>query len=113
MPNPDAYSRMGTVGYPRAPKWRRVLYGFRDAWKPWEDEQTQEAFERSRDAAVEVLRNSDWVRKDHEEYDDLWCAIDDLKDSPDADVADEALWTIYNMADDERVWIALEGETPR
>lgn len=67
-------------------------------------------FASKRDRLVALLLDSDWYRDqgsdDDERMDsELGQAIQDLRDSPTTKDADEALWSIYNLADDDRAWL--------
>lgn len=80
-------------------KWRLEVKGW---GKLIEDESMP--YEAKRDALAKLLRESAWL-KSKEEDSDLEMAILDLEDSPSEEDADQAIWSIYNMADDEGVWL--------
>ena len=61
-------------------------------------------WEEKRDKLAILLRSSQWFKVTGEDS-DLDMAIMDLEDSPSDDDAEQALWTIYNLADEDRVWL--------
>lgn len=67
-------------------------------------------FASRRDRLVALLLESDWYRdqgSDDDERTDseLGQAIQDLRDSPTITDTDQAIWSIYNLADDQRAWL--------
>ena len=63
-----------------------------------------------RDRLVALLLDSDWYHDqgsdDDERLDsELGQAIQDLRDSPTITDTDQAIWSIYNLADDQRAWL--------
>lgn len=59
-------------------------------------------WDAKRDKLVGILKASSWYK---DEDDELGMAVMDLEDSPTIEDADEAIWQIYNLADDNRVWL--------
>lgn len=64
-------------------------------------------YEAKRDALAKLLRESAWFKMiDQAGVDDrLENAILDLEASPTESDADQAIWSIYNLADDDGVWL--------
>ncbi len=67
-------------------------------------------FASRRDRLVALLLGSDWYRDqgsddDEREHSDLGLAIQDLRDSPTITDLDQAIWSIYNLADDQSAWL--------
>ena len=59
-----------------------------------------------RDGLVKLLRGSDWYNdQDDPEKSDLEYAIKDLEDAVENDDIDNALWEIYNLADNDKAWL--------
>jgi hypothetical protein len=70
--------------------------------------ESDDPFEVQRDKLVVLLRDSEWFKapKDEYEQDELESAIDDLEYAQSAGEADDdALYRIYNQADEQRVWL--------
>jgi hypothetical protein len=66
-------------------------------------------FEAKRSVLVALLRGSAWFEadKDEDAQEELEWAIDDLECSESAEDADnDALHRIYNLADEQRVWLS-------
>jgi hypothetical protein len=63
-------------------------------------------FEERRDAIVAVLRGSAWL-KGYDEFDWVPEIVDNLADASDADEFDGWWDELYDMADTDRVWIAI------
>lgn len=66
-------------------------------------------FLAQRDQLVALLRGSEWFRaeKDEDTQEELEWAVDDLECSESAEDADnDALYRIYNQADEQRVWLS-------
>ena len=66
-------------------------------------------FPAQRDQLVALLRGSAWFKadKDEDAQEELEWAIDDLECSKSAEDADnDALYRIYNLADEQRVWLS-------
>jgi hypothetical protein len=61
-------------------------------------------FEQSRDAIVARLRSSAWLTG-RDEFDELVCAVEELSEAPSVSDFDQVWDLIYDIADDERVWI--------
>lgn len=78
-------------------KWRIEIRGW---GKVIQDDSLE--WDAKRDKLVGILKASAWYK---DEDDDLGMAIMDLEDSPTIEDADEAIWSIYNLADDDRVWL--------
>lgn len=82
-------------------KWRIEIHGW---GKVIGDDDLD--WDVKRDKLVGLLKASSWYK---DEDDDLGMAVMDLEDSPTIEDADEAIWQIYNLADDNRVWLDPEG----
>ena len=82
-------------------KWRIEIHGW---GKVIGDDDLE--WDVKRDKLVGLLKASSWYK---DEDDDLGMAVMDLEDSPTIEDADEAIWQIYNLADDDRVWLDPEG----
>ncbi len=92
------------------PQWKYNLQGFKDALRLAEDDERR--WPEARDKAVQVLLDSKWYRDQGDEplereYSDLGDLIAELKASDDIDWADEVIERIYDLADDERVWLGI------
>lgn len=61
-------------------------------------------FEQRRDAIVKRLRASAWLAG-RDESDELVCAVNELADAEDGDEFDGPWDLIYDIADEDRVWI--------
>ena len=71
--------------------------------------ESEEKFAVRRDKLVALLRESKWFGADKGEYeqDELESAVDDLEYCESAEEADDdALYRIYNQADEQRVWLS-------
>jgi hypothetical protein len=70
--------------------------------------ESEAPFEAKRSALVALLRGSEWFKViDQAGIDDeLEFAILDLEESPSEEDADQAIWSIYNLADSDRVWLS-------
>src|SRR6185437_5657125 len=62
------------------------------------------SFERRRDEIVRILRASGWLTG-RGEFDELVMLVDDLAECPTIRDFDVTWDQIYDVADDERVWI--------
>ena len=82
-------------------KWRIEIHGW---GKVIGDDDLE--WDVKRDKLVGLLKASSWYK---DEDDDLGMAVMDLEDSPTIEDADEAIWQIYNLADDDPVWLDPEG----
>lgn len=71
-----------------------------DVWK-----NPELSFEERRDAIVSRIKSSNW----YGEGDDLTLAdiVDGLSEAEDADDFDDAWDALYDLADEDRVWIDL------
>jgi hypothetical protein len=63
---------------------------------------------------VDLIQQSDWYRDQgsddaEREYSDLGQALQDLRDAPDRDTAQEAITEIYDLADDQLAWLYPAG----
>ena len=65
-----------------------------------------EVFKKRRDAWIKALTASAWY-KGHDEATDLWNVVDEARDAESAEHFDMCLETIYDEADDDRVWIEV------
>lgn len=94
------------------PVWERTVRGFRDILQRHDDDDVVQ----TRGDLVQVLKASSWYKK-ADEYGELWTLLDELVDvgNPEIDW-DEGynaqkhlnglLDAIYDLADEERVWLA-------
>lgn len=93
------------------PVWERTVRGFRDILHRHDGDVIQ-----TRGDLVQVLKNSSWY-KNADEYGELWLLLDELADvgNPEIDWDDDydperhlndMLSAIYDLADEERVWLA-------
>lgn len=92
------------------PGWKYNLQGFADAVKQAHDDEVR--WESARDAAVKVLLESKWYADQGEEelereYSDLGELIGELKAADELYWAEGVIERIYDLADDERVWLGL------
>lgn len=55
-------------------------------------------------AVATRLRNSNWYRTS-DEFSNLRGAVEELEDVEDADDFDAVMETIYDLADDDRIWL--------
>jgi hypothetical protein len=71
--------------------------------------ESEAPFEARRSVLVALLRGSEWFKaeKDEDAQEELEWAIDDLECAGSAGEADDdALYRIYNQADEQRVWLS-------
>jgi len=71
--------------------------------------ESEDKFAVRRDKLVALLRGSEWFKaeKDEDAQEELEWAIDDLECASSAREADDdALYRIYNQADEQRVWLS-------
>jgi uncharacterized Zn finger protein len=66
-------------------------------------------FEQTRDAFVKALEGSDWFKR-QEEGDELHQLWDEIKDAEDADHFDLCLDGIYDLADEDRIWVWFDTQ---
>ena len=82
------------------PEWKSEIKGWGSIIE------SDDEFPVQRDKLVALLRDSDWFKSQDEDSDLAW-AVDDLEYSQSAQEADEdALYRIYKLADDDRVWLS-------
>lgn len=93
------------------PVWDRTVRGFRDILQRHDDDIVQ-----TRGDLIQVLKNSSWY-KNAAEFGELWTLLDELVDvgNPGIDWDEDydaqrhlngLLDAIYDLADQERVWLA-------
>jgi hypothetical protein len=63
-------------------------------------------FEQRRDAIVDRLRTSSWVRDREDAGADLSTLVDELAEAADTDAFDRLWDDLYDEADADRAWIA-------
>jgi hypothetical protein len=63
-------------------------------------------FEERRDVIVRRIRATTWF-KSYDEFDDLPQFVEELADAEDTDAFNSAWDCIYDIADADRVWIAI------
>ena len=80
------------------PVWDRKLSAVRVDGAP---------FKVNRDAFAAALENSAWL-KQSEDFGELWTLWDEIKDADDIEHFDSVLDAIYDLADEERVWLTFE-----
>ena len=82
--------------------WLLTIDGWADAIHLYDED--EDNFEESRDAIVKVLETSRWHKESGEDS-ELWQAIDELRDTQNADESEPVLDSIYDLADADRVWL--------
>ena len=82
------------------PKWAGTVEG----WGAIIQDDSLE-WEEKRDKLSSLLRESEWFKDAGGEDSDLDMAIMDLEDSPTIEDADNAIWSIYNLANSEMIWL--------
>lgn len=89
-------------------QWRHTLHGWGTILLSDDD------FSVKRAKLVALLRESQWF-KDQDDGDDseLGSAIFDLENAPTAEDGEQAMFSIYNLADADRVWLPFTDETLR